>query len=563
MSSSLILPNQGNDKLYTLDHLQDSLKLTEELIDGLDEYALAELFSGSEQDIENILEDCIQEFLSVLKSDKMPESKYSPGYLDKFGSSVQDTFRRISLNYFILDVLPDFEMNWHHVEWGNIAQLYKFFGVIASRDHGKSYFYSRAYPIWKLYRFQKRVGHEYVKKEYALSKEGMLITAERSLGEYLLAQIKEEIEENPILSQALYPGKEGWAGSSIRCLNGSSLFVKSYGSKMRGRHPSWIIADDFLTDSVLYSKAQRDKYIDFFNSVVMNMIVPYGQVGIIGTPFHNGDLYGYLKGKKGWRVFEYPAIFPDGSLLWKGRHNLKNLLEKRETQGSIVFSREILCKPVTSESSIFPYEILKRSIMGMENYKLVENMHSWPNKGQFSRVVEGCDFAISASASADYTVFLTLGITYRDQVEHYWLLNVWHEKGKSYRDQKNKLKSKYANFQFDIAVLESVQMQQIFVQGAKEDGLPVEGHHTSAKSKYSLEEGLPSLALLFEQGRFHFPYGDDKSKAMVDMMFDQLAGMAWSDKGIESTTDHDDLVMGLLMAIIAARKGSGFGFAFI
>lgn len=556
-----------SDKVYSLDHIQDSIKLTQEVFDGLDEYALAELLSGSGKDIDNIIEDFQNEFLQVLNGDKLPESKYTPGYLDKFGAQVQDTFRRISLNYFILDVLYDFEMNWHHIEWGNISQMYKYFCILAARGGGKSHFFSRAYPIWKLYRFQRRVGLNYVKKEYTLSREGMIITAERSLGEYLLSEIKSEIEDNPILMNHLYPGKDGWAGSSIKCKNGASLFVKSYGSKMRGRHPTWLIADDFLTDQVLYSKSQRDKYIDFFRAVVMNMIEPDGQVGIIGTPFHSSDLYGYLKTgegggrRKGWAVFEYPAIFPDGSVLWEGRKNYNALMEARETQGSIIFSREILCKPVTSESSIFPYDILKRGILGMDAYRYVENLQSFSM--QMNRVVEGCDFAISASASADYSVFMTIGITLRDQTEHYWILNIWQEKGKSYKEQIQKLKSKYVNFKFDIAVLESVQMQQIFVEGAKDLGLPVEGHHTSAKSKYSLEEGLPSLAILFEQGRIHFPYGDDKSRAMTDMVFEQLAGMTWSDKGIEGTTEHDDLVMGLLMGVIAARKNSGFTFAFL
>lgn len=556
-----------SDKIYSLDHYQDSFRITNEIFDDLDELAMIELLSGSESDIDNILEDCVNELLLVLQGNKLPESNYTPGYLDKFGAQVQDTFRRISLNYFILDVLYDFEMNWHHIEWGHIAQMYKYFGILAARGHGKSHFFSRAYPIWKLYRFQKKVGIYGVKREYTMSREGMIITAERSLGEYLLSEIKSEIYDNPILNKALYPGRDGWAGSSIKCSNGASLFVKSYGSKMRGRHPTWLVADDFLTDQVLYSKSQRDKYIDFFRAVVMNMIEPDGQVGIIGTPFHGSDLYGYLKQgetggrRKGWAVFEYPAIFPDGSLLWEGRKNYNTLMEARETQGSIIFSREILCKPVTSESSIFPYEILNRAKLGMDAYRYVDNIQSFPM--QMNRVVEGCDFAISASAAADYSVFTTIGITLRDQTEHYWILNVWREKGKSYKDQKHKLKNKYVNFKFDIAVLESVQMQQIFVEGAKEDGLPVEGHHTSAKSKYSLEEGLPSLAILFEQGRIHFPYGDPKSKAMTDMIFEELAGMAWSDKGIEGTTEHDDTVMSLLMAIIAARKNSGFTYAFM
>lgn len=548
------------------DQVYDAYELTNTLVDNLDSRSVRELWEGSGRDIDKLLSCCVDEFVSTLNCRNINFTAYSHGYLDSFARSAQETFRKISLAYFIIDCLPEFTFNWHHYEWSLIPQLYKKFSILACRDGGKSYMYSYAYPLWKLYRYSLS-GEDGYRTEYMFSREGMIVTSERSLAEHFMTQVKSEIEDNELLRHKLYPdgGKKSnrWGSGTITCKNGASLFVKSYGSKMRGRHPSWIIADDFLTDQALYSKTQRDKYINFFTSVIENMIIPGGSVGIVGTPFHSADLYGHLKKGKVYKVFEYPAIFPDGRLLWAGRHSFNGLMEKKDSQGTVVFSREVLVRPVSSESSVFPHDILVKSTRGMEFYKLVDNIHSHPLKGEFKRVVTGCDFAISSSASADYSAFGTIGITSVDNIDHYWLLNVYHEKGKTYNEQKRKIKQLHGDFNFDIAVLESVQMQQIFVQGAEEMGLPVQGHHTSAKSKYDLKEGIPSLAILFEQGRIHFPQGDDKSRNIVDMMFDQLQGMSWSDNGIESTTEHDDLVMMLLMCIIAARKGSGFSFGFI
>ena len=80
------------------------------------------------------------------------------------------------------------------------------------------------------------------------------------------------------------------------------------------------------------------------------MLVPGGQIIVVGTPFHAEDLYGDLKTKNGWFVIEYPAIFPDGRILWPQRWSFKDLMDKKETQGSIIFSRENLCLPITNES---------------------------------------------------------------------------------------------------------------------------------------------------------------------------------------------------------------------
>lgn len=1018
--------------IFSIDQLYDSYALTENMINNLDAASLRELYSGSGNDIDVLLDTCVREFLDTLNARKISYSDYSRGYLDSFSKCVEESFRKVSFAYFIISVLKDFTFNWHHYEWSIIPQLFKKFSVLACRDGGKSHQFSFAFPIWKMYRYTLPHEDGY-RPEYSYSKEGMIVTSERSLAEYLLTKVKDEIEDNEILNQKLFP-KSGdvktkrWGAGGIKCKNDSSIFVKSYGSKMRGRHPHWIIADDFLSDQVLYSKTQREKYINFFSSVIENMVIPGGSVGVVGcvaldtivmtdngikrmqdisptndfstknifefnkdvvngfgeyetashyyvngncdtkiietnlgyelecslihpiqtlrqdgsiawvksseikegdyiaikgyvmpenigekvstkpfnemqdlvqskqyqfrrmdvpeyidedlaymiglwvaegsyvehagtsssyyveianpeqpiidfllnnkwglnfrnrassgklwanictskallmfirdflglkskksvykrlpekliraekkiiramlqglfdgdgssdlvepmiqlsntsyellqqtqtlllmcfdvranltrfkkgsiskyesghpegelpcyslriggyeaskflqrvgfrlerkqnrhyidledsyenqiipnqkelllrlkdtvkiqgsdkpmlgvksissfnisvnktghsrkkiaqfaescskrgcdenilkevldvlsydvywdkvneirdgkaetvdfvlpkthsfitngivshnTPFHSADLYGHIKKQGVYRCFEYPAIFPDGRLLWEGRHSMEGLLEKAKSQGSVIFSREVLVRPVSNESSVFPMNILKRSIVGMDSYTLVNNIYSHPIRSIFNRVVMGCDFAISASASADYSAFGMLGVSSVDGVEHYYLLNVWHEKGKSYGEQQRKIKQLHTDFNFDLGVLESVQMQQIFVEGAAEMGLPVEGHHTSAKTKYDLKEGLPSLAILFEQGRIHFPYGDEHSRGVVDMIFEQLQSMSWSDHGIESTSEHDDLVMMLLMCIIAARKCSGFLFDF-
>jgi hypothetical protein len=290
----------------------------------------------------------------------------------------------------------------------------------------------------------------------------------------------------------------------------------------------------------------------------MNMLSPGGDIDVVGTPFTQNDLYTRLAKAKSWRTFKYPAIFPDGTVLWEGRHNFESLMEKRDTQGSIIFSREILVKAVSNTSTIFPYSLVSQSFKNMDQYKLVNSIHNFPKK--FKRVATGCDFAHSANVAADFSVFITLGV---DEFNQYWLLNVWRGKGKSYNEQLAVLKQINSNFKPDVIYMEDNQMQSLFVDGAKEANLPCYGH-TTGVNKYDLKSGLPGMTIVFEQNRFHFPRGDQYSKDTTDMMAMELASITWSTKGkLQGSGAHDDTVMALWLALKACNhEGANFGFAF-
>jgi len=531
-----------------------------DIISTMDDETIAELFSGDTADIDNVLEILFDETANVIAFEGGKIKSGSFGYLDRFASHVDESFKKYSLNYFIATMLQDFIVNWHHIEWGNLVQKYRLLCIIAARDHGKSYFFSFAYLIWKMYRYEKSTAYKIAPKEYQMSKLGMLITNEFNLAKHLLGIVKDEIESNDFLREKLFPGKDfKWAETEITCKNGASLVVKSFGSKMRGFHPGYVVLDDFMNDSVLYSEEQRNKYISTFHAVIMNMLLPGGQAVNVGTPYSSKDLFADLKEKKAWATFEYPAIFPDGSLLWPDRYSIQSILEKKDTQGSLIFSREILCRPISSDATIFPWSILQRSFLGMEEHKIVTNI--WSHTKKFTRVATGCDFAISAGIGADYSVFITLGV---DENNNYWLLNVWREKGRSYTEQLAVLKKINTNFSPSVIFVEANQMQVIFAQGAKDAGLPIV-EHTTGTNKHDLRAGLPGLAILFEQGRFKFPRGDEKSKNITDTICMELSSVTWTDKGkLEGVGEHDDTCMALWIARLAADYiNQSFNFGFI
>lgn len=539
-------------------HRLACLELVDEIIQAMDERGLNEMMNGDVRDVDAVFDALMQDTYRVLYTGDM-SIDFRPRYEENLSAVVEDTLRCANLTYFITSVIPDFQLSWHHLEWGELVQQHKKLCINAARDHGKSFYFSNAYAAWQLYRYTRPRTRSYSKRPTAASSNrGFLFSFSLQQGIDLMEILKGTIEENDILKERLFPQStaNSWSATNIVCRNGARLTVKGFGSSVRGAHPYWIIVDDSLKDNVIYSSLQRNKSTDYFHSVIMNMLVPGGQIIVVGTPFHAEDLYGDLKTKNGWFVIEYPAIFPDGRILWPQRWSFKDLMDKKETQGSIIFSRENLCRPITNESSIFPMEILTRSLLRMENYTLVDSREEFPVK--FSKVVVGCDFAISANVGADYAVFSVWGID--ELTDERWLLHLYREKGVKFFEQMNVLRRINSRFRPDLIVMENNTFQQIFVETADTEGMPVIGH-TTGIDKYDLKTGWPHLSTLFERGKIHIPVGNVYSQQVKDLIFQDLGSVAFTEKGLESVGSHDDISSSFWLADLAAsRMTTGFKF---
>lgn len=705
-------------------HAVECLRTADEIIESLDDKAILEIYNGSEKDIDKVLNGMLGDIYSTLYTGKR-DVDFMPKYPENLSENIEEILRCNNLTYFITSVLPDFQMSWHHLEWGDLVHHHNKLCIEAARDHGKcwksgtyvlmadgttrkvedvkvgeylmgvdstprlvtathrgkdehmyridqskgdsytvnsrhtmslvnskqggelididiptllyqygkdyyeknlfgvridyknkknnqflflcddkvmraasfseikitdvgpgeyvsittdgdhrflladgtvthnSYYFSNAYAIWQLYRYSLPKTQQYSRRpSKSNSNRGFLFSFSLQQAVDLIEILKGTIEGNEDLRERLMPSntREGaWASTNIVCKNGARLTGKGFGSSVRGAHPYWIIVDDGLKDNVIYSQLQRQKSIDYFHSVIMNMLVPGGQIVVVGTPFHANDLYGDLKTKKGWFVIEYPAIFPNGKILWPQRWSFKDLIDKKNTQGNIIFSRENLCRPIVSDSSIFPLSILKRSLVRMENYTLVRNRDDFPIK--FGKVVTGADFAISSNVGADYYCYTTFGV---DEDNGMWLLDIQIGKGRSYDEQLQILKGINVRFRPDVMVFESNVFQQIFTEGATKYGMPVVPHNTGTE-KNDLSKGWIQISVLFERSMMHIPIGDKRSQDAKDVIFEQLGSVAFTDKGgLASVSDHDDVCSSMWLAMLGRNIASTGGkFSFI
>ena len=216
----------------------------EDLIDLLDDKSVQDLLSVVGDDYEKLLEILAEETNNVVNLKQFDKSLTTCTLqgLPNLQEGFEVYLRKKNLAYFTFSCLPDFELAYHTLEWFSMIQLYQKLNVIAARDHSKSFCFSFAVPLWRLYRYIKPDGFSVLPDDIKFYREGMIITNEYKLAKKLLKKVKEEIKFNPILSKALYPqGDEGnWASESIACKNGAEITLSSYRTSNRGPHPGWI-----------------------------------------------------------------------------------------------------------------------------------------------------------------------------------------------------------------------------------------------------------------------------------------------------------------------------------
>lgn len=522
------------------------INYAQDIISNLDDNALLQILEGSESDIDGICNDVLIEVDRVINYNQDAISAQNLQYLDSVESCMHERLKVINYNYFKNTCLPDFTQGWRNLEWGNMVQLYHHLNIQASRSSGKSHEFSYGFPLWKMYGYERPSVVSMQSNDNKMRKYGCLISNKQDISFKFIDKIIEEIKINDILAEKLKPDTrgEGNLGSKmIKAKNGASLAPYSLDSSIRSQHPGYITVDDFLDKSAIYSPDRRATFNEEFFAAIMPALEPNpaAQIVCVGTPFSDApdDLYNKLKEDERFLQFIYPAIFPDGRLLAPDRYTFEKLMQEKKTLGSIVFAREYLVVPVSDGSSIFPWEYLERSTIGMENVKYVDNVENFPIKLQ--RIVTACDFAISGNVGADYCAFITMGI---DTMGNIYKLNIWHKSGATHNEMINQIISINQRFKPNKIIVEVNGFQMVMAQLARERGLKNISEFTTGEIKKDLYKGIPALGAAYERGQIKTPYAEGNTKEMSSKLFNELNSITFNDKGkLEAASGHDDLAM--------------------
>lgn len=527
-----------------------------DIIERLPAHSINQLLEGYSEDVDKLLTEIVNQVDLAMNFGKSLDTE-NLSYIDNLAAAMDERLRILSFNYFCATVLSNFMMGWRNLEWGNLTQLFPWSSYLCSRGSGKSYEWCYAFPLWRLYSYTKPLFYAGDTIDNKNRKETALITNTMTLAKIHVGKIIEEIETNPILSNKLNSNKRAKLGETmIETETGSILHVRGKDGFIRGLHVGSALIDDVPDESSIYSDEQREKLKETFRGTITPIVEPYGYLIVSGTPYSTApnELYNIIKADKRFAVFEYPIIFPDGRPLAPDRYTFDDIIQKKDELGTMVFSREYLVVPIADSSTIFPYEFLMRSTVGMENISFADTIDYFPFKLQ--RVVVGCDFAVSGNIGADYTVYTVWGIDFMD---NYYLIAIHRQKGMSHNEQVDKIVLFNTLFKPNKIVCEANGFQSILSGLARERGLKnIETFTTTEGNKKDLHTGLPSLSAMFERGQIKIPYAIGPTREMVKIIFGEFSSITFrSDRGkLEAVGAHDDICMSSFIAINSLREDS-------
>lgn len=483
----------------------------------------------------------------------------TPAAEDPYWRDVYRQMLKASLCLFAKDILG-LEIGPHLVEWGDLADKHSRIAINAARDHSKSTFWSYAYPIWRawsepgceVYMFSATL-------EQAIEFLDIIIYGRDNLPGLVDIPELEHLVPSRERGDFVRDPKVRLTRTDVRFTNGSRIRVLGYGKKTRGRHPKYIVLDDVLNDEDMYSETVRRKHIDYYKSAIVNMAHPEGQIVNVGTPYHAADLWGWFRKNSEYNFRRYPGIYTDSAgrerALFPWRWTVEALKRKKREIGSVAFTREILCQPISDDLSIFPSWLFPP--LYSDTVSMRPSRRTLRERG--ITCYAGVDIALSANVGADYFVIFVIGV---DGMGNHYLVDIIRRRGVPYHQQLEVIKRICRRYEVSLCHIEANQMQRVWSDEiTRTTDIPVKPFVTLATNKYPLDRGIPSLRILLENQKVVIPRGDTYSRHMTDIWIEEGTQFGFVDGKLQGAGEHDDCIMAWWMAVEAAKAG-GFNFTF-
>jgi hypothetical protein len=175
-----------------------------------------------------------------------------------------------------------------------------------------------------------------------------------------LREIKGHFERNEKLKALFgdYSNKdEKWSEMQVIVKKRTSFHkeptiqVTSVDKSVVSQHYDLIIADDLQNRENSSTKEQRDKVEKYYKDL-LDLLEPGGELLIIGTRWHDDDIYGRLIRKGEINVMVRKAI-ENGKAIFPSKFPLEYLEKLKKEKGSFEFSSQYMNDPVPDEDAEF------------------------------------------------------------------------------------------------------------------------------------------------------------------------------------------------------------------
>ena len=418
-----------------------------------------------------------------------------------------------SFPYFFQHVLG-FDFPSYIQEWYGLMNDTQRTVIICSRDHGKSVF-MHSWVVWNLI-FQPPP----YQMLYISSNQKQTMVHMRDI---------DKMFQHPLLKK--FKPARGWAIGNITLTNGNQILERSVGSQIRGLHPQEIIIDDPLKE---FSVSGIQKVTDWFYGDMIPTLHHTASLRVIGTPFSYTDIYKQLEENAAYTVRTYPCLNALNEPLWPERWDYDALMSRKAEIGSLKFTREYMCVPISTGTSLFNPEYLDLA----KNKNLVLK----PSRREGYKYYVGVDPAISTDG--DYNVITVLEV---DEDDNKNIVYIDRSKNVEFRENINKVKLIGKIFNPEVILFETNTFAKSFTQELRNVAdLNVHDFNTTRKKK---EEIILNLQMTLENQKMNFPYGNEESRRVTSALVEELSMFAITERGrFEGIGAHDDMVMSLALA---------------
>ena len=434
----------------------------------------------------------------------------------------------------------------HHQAWGRLMMQHERLVILAPRGHGKTTT-AVAFVLWQIYRHAHPV-----KVGRGTSAPGtfsvLLFSATREQAKAVLELVRELLVANEALFGVVGPRGtaaarrrgERWAEFGVHLASGADVRIRAYGRFSRGPHPNVVLLDDVESEENTSTLTKRDKAYQYFSGTLLPMQTD--RILLLGTALHADDLLHRLgapaTAPPGFEWVKYCALDEaTGEALWPEKHPAAKLLEFQAFD-PLMFSREYQNDPRDDASSMFP-----RPLTDSLTVKGVPFLPSYRRTTEREVVVLGQDMALSEHVGADYTVQMV--VVWSRETQKRRLIFARRARGLTFREQVDWLCEACERYHVDLAVVENNGFQKWLFQESQhhpETAGRVVGHRTG-QEKADLDEGVPALKIVFQNGLWEVPIGDDESAAFFHVWQAEHAAMGRRDNRLVSAGEHDDTVL--------------------
>ena len=369
-----------------------------------------------------------------------------------------------------------------------------------------------------------------------------LISASKDTAIRRLQEIRDDMKRHPQLSRYLDPKKGN--KTEVHFTNGSWIMATSVGSAIRGEHPACVAFDDVLVDSDDMNPRTLQQW---FRKAITPMLDPNSSIYVVGTPMSMTDLYHTeMLENDTWKTGTWSSVknydewkSSDGKIkpipLWPEHRNINYLLEQRKAIGDLEFAQEFLCRVVDDDSAVYPQTLIRKHL---DLDTIIQ-----PEKLDNNRYVIGFDPA--HGLGQDYSVLIVLR---QDNDGFIHFVNMWRRNDFPPAKQTDVLIEWSKRYGAAVAA-EDVGFQQMYDALIQQKGAVVD-YRPSKVGNRTLKQGLLNrLRVWFEREMIAFPYGNDETRRMVEVILEEFKTHAWRDGMIVDLGRHNDCVMAFAHAI--------------